>query len=120
MEIRFENLLGQTERLEVVLAVVAESVRHLWPILVICPGCGYMSGSVHLAMSSCSSSLPLHEGLVVATGRPEELALRAEGDTDNVLGVAAVGAWHAAHESWVSEELDKTVIVSTSDELTIV
>ena len=66
-----------------------------------------------------TTSLPLHEGLIVTTDGPEVAVIWTEHSTDNMLGVTTERPWFASHAAWVSEDGNETVVISTGKESTV-
>ena len=54
--------------------------------------------------------------MIVTTDGPKVLVVLAESDTDDVLGVTSVGAGDTTVSAGESEEVDKTVIVTSGDD----
>jgi len=69
-------------------------------------------------LAECSASLPLHEGLIVTTNGVEIGVAIGEHDTDDVLRVTTVAS-RSALDAGVSEEVDKTVVIASGEELTV-
>lgn len=66
-----------------------------------------------------STSLPLHEGLIVTTDGPKVEVVVSEHGTDNMFGMATVRAWSSSHAGRIVEQCHETVVISASKKLAI-
>ena len=66
-----------------------------------------------------SQLLPLHEGLVISSHREDVAASFREGDTYDVLRMAAIRSGNTAISAWVTEQVDETVVVTGCKVLTV-
>ena len=69
---------------------------------------------------SCSGSLPLHEGLIVATNGEEARIVSREHGTDYVLGVTAIRSGLSTLSARITEEVNETVVITSGKEHSIV
>ena len=62
-----------------------------------------------------SLQFPLHYSLIVSTDAEEPLAKIAstEFDSNNMFGVTSVASGDAALSTWVSEYIDKSVVITS-------
>jgi len=60
----------------------------------------------------------LHEGLIVTTHGEEIFVILAEQDSDDMLRVTSKGSWNSSKSARVSEDVDETVVITSSNEHT--
>jgi hypothetical protein len=60
----------------------------------------------------------LKKGLIIASNTEDVVCERSssELDSDDMLRVSSVASWHRSFSAWVSEKLNKTVIVTGSNQ----
>lgn len=66
----------------------------------------------------CSALFPLHEGLIIATDGEKSGVVLAEQNTDNVLGMTAVGSGLGL-DAWVVEYVNETEVITSGKELLV-
>ena len=79
-----------------------------------------MFQSIYKLMSSFSASLPLHDGLIISTSGPDILIVIREDTASNMFRMSTVAAWISTFTSWVSEEGNETIVITTGEELSVV